>query len=78
MNDHVRIIKAMTWAQNRLADCERTRREARNNQSRDWAYGESVALRAMLQILDTGRIPGENLDAGLDASPSASREKSSK
>jgi hypothetical protein len=47
-----RIAKAMTWAQNRLHACDRTMRKSNSQRSRDWAYGESVAIKAMLAILD--------------------------
>jgi hypothetical protein len=52
-----RIARAMVWAQNRLLDCNRTMFESRNKQSRDWAYGEKVAIEAMLHILNGGDVP---------------------
>lgn len=51
-SNHLKIVKAMTWAQNRLLACQRTMRERPRGQSHDWAYGESVAIAAMLRILD--------------------------
>ena len=56
-DSHARIIKAITWAQNRLAACDRTERTSSNRQSRDWAYGERVAINAMLRILNGEDVP---------------------
>jgi len=47
-----RIEHALSWARARLSACERTARVSRSKESRDWAYGEAVALRAMIGILE--------------------------
>ena len=51
MNADGRITKALIWAHARLTQCERTERTSRSQRSRDWAYGESVAIRALIDIL---------------------------
>lgn len=46
-------VEAMrVWAAQRLIDCDRTQRTSSHRRERDYAYGESVAIRAMLAILD--------------------------
>lgn len=51
-NAEARVARAIAWCESRLVDCEKTRRNNMVRQSRDWAYGEAVAIRAILRILN--------------------------